>query len=151
MAHAAPASPNVTGQLTQRRTRDVFSARTHTMMRATVTVALGLLYGYWAAAVRRDAGPITGWNVLFGFVTAFVFAVLYAAVWQLGKRQGLVRELHAALWFVFTGCAVGFLVSQANATVLWSATSGVVVGAGVFVTMFYRYYTHEDAAGHRIG
>ncbi|MEU0248064.1 hypothetical protein ABZ192_27810 [Streptomyces sp. NPDC006235] len=145
MAHAAPASRKVARR---RRTPDLFSPRTHAMAKVAVPVVLGLVYGYWAAANRRDAGPITGWNLLFGFVTALVFAVLFAAVWEIAPR--LRREAHALLWFAFTGCAIGFLYSQTGGSVLKSTGMGVVVGAGVFVTMFYRYYTHEDAAGRRI-
>ncbi|GGX17646.1 hypothetical protein [Streptomyces lomondensis] len=145
MAHAAPASREVTGR---RRRPDVFSARTHAAAKVALPVVLGLVYGYWAAANRRDSGPITGWNLLFGFLTALVFAVLFAALWKVAPR--LKRELHALVWFVFTGCAVGFLVSQSDESVLESAGLGVVVGAGVLVTLFYRYYTHEDAAGHRV-
>jgi hypothetical protein len=145
MAHAATASRKVT---TRRRTPDVFSPRTHAMAKVAVPVVLGLVYGYWAAANRRDAGPITGWNLLFGFLTALVFAVLYAAVREVAPR--LRRELHALLWFAFTGCAIGFLYSQTGESVLRSTGLGLVVGAGVLVTLFYRYYTREDAAGRRV-
>jgi uncharacterized membrane protein len=145
MAHAAPTPGKVT---TRRRTPDVFSPRTHAMAKVAVPVVLGLVYGYWAAANRRDAGPITGWNLLFGFLTAVVFAVLFAAVREVAQR--LRREQHALLWFAFTGCAIGFLYSQTGGSVLKSTGMGVVVGAGVFVTVFYRYYTHEDAAGRRL-
>jgi chromate transport protein ChrA len=145
MAHAAPASRRA---ITQRRTPDVFSERTHAMAKVAVPVVLGLVYGYWAAANRRDAGPITGWNLLFGFLTALVFAVLFAAVWQLAPR--LRREQHALSWFVFTGCSIGFLYSQTGESVLKSSGVGLVVGAGVLVMLFYRYYSREDATGHRI-
>jgi hypothetical protein len=111
-------------------------------------VVLGLLYGYWAAANRRSGGPITGWNILFGFVTALVFAVLYVAVRAVAPR--LKREGHALLWAAFTGCAIGFLVNQSGSSVLYATGQGAVVGAGVFAIAFYRYYTHEDAAGHRV-
>ncbi|MFF7314480.1 hypothetical protein [Streptomyces sp. NPDC008137] len=146
MAHAAPASREVA---LRHRTPDVFSPRVHAVAKVATPVVLGLVYGYWAAANRRYGGPITGWNLLFGFVTALVFAVLFAAVWHFGRR--LRRELHAALWFAFTGCATGFLISQSGLSVLWSMWLGMAAGAGVLLTMFYRYYTHEDATGHRIG
>ncbi|OUC97036.1 hypothetical protein [Streptomyces swartbergensis] len=146
MAHAAPASRTAT---TRRRTPDVFSPRTHAMAKIAVPVVLGLVYGYWAAAIRRDAGPITGWNLLFGFLTALVFAVLYVAVRKVAPR--LRRELHALLWFAFTGCAIGFLYSQTGESVLRSTGLGLLVGAGVLVTLFYRYYTREDASGRRVG
>ncbi|MDQ0714811.1 hypothetical protein QFZ55_004263 [Streptomyces luteogriseus] len=146
MAHAAPASRRM---ITARRRPDVFGARTHTTVKVGLPVVLGLVYGYWAAGNRRDAGPITGWNLLFGFVTALVFAVLFAAVCALAPR--LRRELHALCWFVFAGGAVGFLYNQTGASVLSSSGLGLAVGAGVLAMVFYRYYTHEDAAGRRIG
>ncbi|MET9813498.1 MULTISPECIES: hypothetical protein [unclassified Streptomyces] len=145
MAHAAPASRGATRQ---RRRPDVFSARTHAAAKVALPVVLGLVYGYWAAANRRDSGPITGWNLLFGFLTALVFAVVFAALWKVAPRLG--RELRALVWFVFTGCAVGFLISQSDESVLKSAGLGAVVGAGVLATLFYRSYTHEDAAGRRV-
>ncbi|MDX3521104.1 hypothetical protein [Streptomyces scabiei] len=130
-------------------TPDVFSERTHALANRIVPVALGLVYGYWAAAMNRDAGPITGWNVLFGLVTAFVFAALHIAVLTVAPR--LRRELHAALWAAFAGCAFGFLYSQASQhSVLRSVAMSLAVAAAFFVVNFYRYYTHEDAAGHRL-
>jgi hypothetical protein len=130
-------------------TPDVFGPRTHTVARWTLAVVLGLVYGYWAAALNRDAGPITGWNVLFGLVTAFVFMVLHLAVQAVAPR--LCRELHAALWAAFTGCAFGFLYSQGGDSVLMSTVLSLIIAAAVFVTTFYRYYTHEDAEGARLG
>jgi hypothetical protein len=130
-------------------TPDVFSERTHALANRIVPVALGLVYGYWAAAMNRDGGPITGWNVLFGLVTAFVFAALHIAVLTVAPR--LRRELHAALWAAFAGCAFGFLYSQASQhSVLRSVAMSLAVAAGFLVVNFYRYYTHEDAAGHRL-
>ncbi|MFD5336373.1 hypothetical protein [Streptomyces hawaiiensis] len=145
MAHAAPASRKM---ITSRRRPDVFSARTHAATQVALPVVLGLIYGFWAAANQRHGGPITGWNLLFGFVTALVFAVLFAAVWRLAPR--LPRELHALSWFAFTGCAVGFLYSQTGASVFSSSGLGLLVGASVFAMVFYRYYSREDAAGQRI-
>ncbi|WNZ10082.1 hypothetical protein [Streptomyces sp. 11x1] len=134
---AAPASP------------DVFSERTHRLTNLILPVVLGLVYGYWAAAMNRDAGPITGWNVLFGFVAAFVFAALYIAVQTVAPR--LRREPHALLWAAFAGCAFGFLYSQATQhTVVRSTLMSLGIAAAVFAVTFYRYYTHEDATGHRL-
>ncbi|MEV7084115.1 hypothetical protein AB0N88_37120 [Streptomyces sp. NPDC093516] len=144
MAHAAPVSRRMT---TPRRRPDVFSARTHAAAALALPVVLGLVYGFWAAANRRHGGPITGWNLLFGFLTALVFAVVFAAVWRLAPR--LRRELHALAWFAFTGCAIGFLVNQSGESVLKSAGLGLAAGVGVLLTMFYRSYTREDAGGHR--
>ncbi|MBN0043429.1 hypothetical protein JS756_04800 [Streptomyces actuosus] len=130
------------------RLPDVFSPRVHTTARFGIPVALGLVYGYWAAANRRNGGPITGWNVLFGFVTTIVFIVLCIAVILFAPK--LKRELHSAVKSAFAGAAVGFLISQSGVSVLTCAGIGLALSAGIFIVFFYRYYTHEDAAGHRI-
>jgi hypothetical protein len=147
MAHAAPASGTpVSGA---RRTPDVFDVRDHTAAKWALPVVLGLVYGFWAAANNRSGGPITGWNILFGFVCAIAFAGAYIGVRTVAPR--LRRELHAALWTAFAGCAFGFLYSQTGATVLRSVFMSLAVAAGVFAATFYRYYTHEDAEGRPAG
>jgi hypothetical protein len=149
MAHAAPASGGMRRRTGRKELPDVFSERVHKIAGVTVPIVLGLVYGYWAAANRRSGGEITGWNILFGFVTAFAFMALYVAVRRLAPR--MKREMHAILWFVFAGSAFGFLYNQTDKTVLRSAIMGTVVGGVFFVVLFYRYYTHEDAQGRRIG
>ncbi|WP_217177146.1 hypothetical protein [Streptomyces sp. AC495_CC817] len=144
-----PGGPSVPGRSAAPASPDVFSERTHRLAHLILPVVLGLVYGYWAAAMNRDAGPITGWNVLFGFVTAFVFAALYIAVQTVAPR--LRREPHALLWAAFAGCAFGFLYSQAaQHTVVRSTLMSLGIAAAVFAVTFYRYYTHEDATGHRL-
>lgn len=145
MAHAAPRPRTVSGRPGTIR---VLSDRTHRVAKLAVPVALGLVYGYWAAANARYGGPITGWNLLFGFLTALVFAVLYGVLLNVAPK--LRREVHAVLWGAFSGIAVGFLVNQSHTSVLRSAALGVATAAVVFAFLFYRYYTHEDAKGHRI-
>jgi len=157
MAQAAPTSgtpvprkpsgtPRTSGAS---RTPDIFDARVHAVAKVALPVVLGLVYGFWAAAINRDAGAFTGWNVLFGFVSAIAFAAAYAGVRALAPH--MKRELHALLWTAFAGCAFGFIYSQTGASVLRSATIALAVAAGVFAVAFYRYYTHEDAEGHRVG
>ncbi|MEU3346911.1 hypothetical protein ABZ723_18345 [Streptomyces sp. NPDC006700] len=145
MAHMAPASG-----ITTRTTRppNLFSARAHAVGRLAGPLALGLVYGYWTAADRRHGGPITGWNVLFGFVTTIVFTVLLAAVLMVGPR--LRREQHAALWFAFIGAAFGFLYSQSGHAIV--SVVGLSLGIGIVAGLFcfYWFYTHEDAVGRRV-
>ncbi|MER6672249.1 hypothetical protein [Streptomyces sp. NPDC000983] len=143
MAHAAP-KPGLMARGTI--TSDIFDERTHRAARIGIPVALGLVYGYWAAANRRDGGEITGWNVLFGFVTAIAFAVLCIAVATLAPR--LKRELHSLVKSAFAGAAFGFLYSQAGASILKSVMLSLLVTAAIFAVFFYRYYTHEDAEGN---
>ncbi|CAL9520543.1 hypothetical protein SUDANB15_03818 [Streptomyces sp. enrichment culture] len=147
MAHAAP-RPQLTKSAGGRpRTPDVFSERTHKAARVVVPLLLALVFGFWAAANRRYGGPITGWNLLFGFLSALVFFALCLALQSVAPKRGPVA--HAALWAAFSGSAVGFLVRQANETLLRSAWLGLVVAAGVFVLLFYRYYARKDAARTR--
>ncbi|WAX79193.1 hypothetical protein [Streptomyces sp. KMM 9044] len=145
MAHAAPRP-----RIASRRPGGirVFGERAHARAKLAVPVAIGLVYGYWAAANRREGGPLTGWNILFGLLTALAFAVLCMALLSVAPR--LRREEHAVLWGAFCGAAVGFLVNQADTSVLRSAALGLAVAAGVFAFLFYRYYTHEDAQGRPI-
>jgi len=144
MAQAAPVSPAPKTPSTP----DVFDVRTHTVARWALPIVGGLIYGFWAAAINRDGGPITGWNVLFGFVSAIGFAVLYIGVRMLAPM--LKREQHALLWAAFAGITFGFLYSQTGTTVLRSTFMALGVAAGVFAVSFYRYYTHEDAEGHPV-
>ncbi|AKN70306.1 membrane protein [Streptomyces sp. PBH53] len=172
MAHAAPTpgglsrpgrTPEVEGRSTDvvRRPPDVFDARTHRIARVAVPVVLGLIYGYWVAANDRAGGEITGGNLLLGFVSALVFAVLCAALLMLGPR--MPRELHALLWTAFVGCAFGFLYTQSGSffatqgagqgrhdDVVRSVLMSLAASAVTFAVFFYRYYTREDAQGRRI-
>ncbi|MFI5964557.1 hypothetical protein ACIA8J_20550 [Streptomyces asoensis] len=148
MAHAAPTTGGMRTTAVRTRAPDIFSARTHRVAQWTTAVVLGLVYGYWTAANNRSGGPVTGWNLLLGFVSAIVFAALYLGIHAMAPRMR--RELHAVLWAAFAGCAFGFMYSQTDASVLRSIGMSLIVAGGFFVALFYRYYTHEDAAGHRI-
>ncbi|MBC7274132.1 MAG: hypothetical protein H5T76_36425 [Streptomyces sp.] len=149
MAHAAPTPRRLTAgdRATSTALPDVFSTRTHMIVRWTLTIASGLIVGYWAAANRRSGGPVTGWNLLFGFTTTVAFIVLCAAVLFVTARMR--REVHALTWAVFLGGTFGFVYAQTDKTALRSAVMAAAIGAVVFVVLFYRYYTHEDAEGHR--
>jgi hypothetical protein len=119
----------------------VFDERTHRMARLVVPLVLGLVYGYWAASNRRAGGEITGWNILFGFVTAIVFMVALAATMRLATR--LTGVLHAVLWFVFTGVAFGFLYSQSGNSILRSVFASLGIGALVLAGLLYHYSTQR--------
>lgn len=126
---------------------DVFGPRVHRAVRWALPLALGLVYGYWAAANRRGGGPVTGWNILFGFVTALVFMALYVAVRALAPR--LSTGPHALLWGLFAGAALGFLVSQSDGTWLYSTGLGLLTTVTLTATLYYRLTMHEDAEAAR--
>jgi hypothetical protein len=158
MAQAAPTPGGMTGRAGRATGSggftgpsglpDIFDTRVHRVAKVAIPVVLGLVYGYWAAANRRGGGPITGWNILFGFVTALAFIVLCLAVARFAPL--LKRELHSLVKSGFAGAALGFLYSQTGESVLRSAAVGIATTAGVFLVFFYRYYTREDGAGNRI-
>lgn len=158
MAHAAPAPSGLprrgpapeteAGAPGRGPTPDVFDARTHRIARVAVPLGLGLVYGDWVAANNRFGGPITGWNLLLGFMSALVFAVLCTTLLALGPR--MMREVHALLWTAFVGCAFGFLYVQSTASIWTAVLISLLIAACTFAVFFYRYYTREDAFGRRI-
>ncbi|MGH4035103.1 hypothetical protein ACQB60_39995 [Actinomycetota bacterium Odt1-20B] len=129
MAHAAPTAPASSGPLSR------------TSGLALAAVLLGAVYGIWASGIHRDAGPITGMNVLFGFVTGIAFAAIWYGLRAVSPR--LPRELRAVSWTVFTGLSFGFLYSLTGATVLRSTIMALAVAVPVGLALFYRYYTTE--------
>ncbi|WP_112466993.1 hypothetical protein [Streptomyces triticisoli] len=150
MAHPVSVYERTTPDTTRGSTRrpDLFSPRAHAIGRWAVPFALGLIYGFWAAEIRRAGGPVTTGNLVFAAVTVIVFTVVLAGVLTLGRRLG--RELHAALWFAFIGVAFGFLYSQSGEPILLSVGLSLLFAVGAGVTTFYWFYTHEDARGNRI-
>lgn len=127
---------------------DVFGPGVHRLVVWGTPVVLGLIYGFWAAANRRHGGPITGMNLLFGWITALVFAILFALVRKLSVKMR--REQHSIMRAAFWGAAVGFLLIQSGGSVWRAVVYGLIIFACAFAATFYYWYTHEDAAGHRL-
>jgi hypothetical protein len=102
-------------------------------------LGVGLIYGYWASANVRDGGPITGWNVFYGFMTVLAFTLALMAVRAVAPR--LPRGIRALTWAAFAGMALGFLISTAGTGVRRSAALGLALAVGVVVSLHYRYQT----------
>ncbi|MER5809693.1 hypothetical protein ABT143_16100 [Streptomyces sp. NPDC002033] len=136
MAHAAPTAP--------RRHRPMTSAADmdHTARNAlTRALLMGLVYGVWAAFIKRQTGPVDAGNVFYGILCGVLFAAIMFALNRVGPS--LPRELHAAAYGVFLGVAAGYLHSLTNQSVLRACGVGLAVGAGCAIIAFYRYYTRE--------
>ncbi|CAL9468185.1 hypothetical protein SUDANB58_02797 [Streptomyces sp. enrichment culture] len=152
MAHTAPASGGRSGRgdapgRAPGRAPDVFGEGVHTAAKWAVPVVLGLIYGCWVATNRRFGGPVTAWNLLFGLLSALAFMALYTAARVVAQRRN--PEARAVTWGAFAGIAVGFLYSQSvTATVLGSAGTGLAVGVGLSLALFYRYHTREVTKRH---
>lgn len=137
MAHAAPTAPR------RYHYRPSAAATDHTARNALVRALLaGLVYGVWAAFIKRQMGPVDAGNVFYGILCGALFAGIMFALHQVGPR--LMREVHATAYGAFTGIAAGYLHSLTNSSVLKSTVVGLFVGIGVGATAFYRYYTRED-------
>ncbi|MER6251653.1 hypothetical protein ABT224_09795 [Streptomyces sp. NPDC001584] len=135
MAHAAPTAFG--------RQKRQTASRTHLHKSAFVgPLLLGLVYGVWAAFMKRQMGPVDAGNVFYGILCGVLFAGIMFALARIGPR--LKREVHAAAYGAFGGIAVGYLHSLTDQSILKSTVVGLAVAAGVGAIAFYRYYTHED-------
>ncbi|WP_299529865.1 hypothetical protein [uncultured Streptomyces sp.] len=117
-------------------------ARRHTALAWALPLVLGVIYGFYAAFIRRDGGPITGGQVVLGLVAGAAMAALCFALGRV--HHSLPREMRAAAYGALTACAIGFLVSLTDTTVLRSSVLGLIVGIPVAVACFYLFYTHEE-------
>lgn len=145
-SHGTSSPGTGTGGRGTRGTPDVFGPRAHLMARWALPLAIGLVYGYWAASIHRRGGPVTGRNLLFGFLTVLAFLVLWAVVRAVADR--LPREGHAVLWGAFAGSALGFLYAGSGVAMFTCVVVSLLLAAAVFATLFYRCCTHEDARSH---
>ncbi|CAO0829495.1 hypothetical protein SMICM17S_03564 [Streptomyces microflavus] len=115
--------------------------RSLTPLAVALPLALGIIYGFYAAFIRRDGGPSTGGQVVLGLVSG---AALAALCFALGRIQrSLPHGLRAVAYGALTACAIGFLVSLTDTGVVRSTVLGLVVGVGVFLTTFYFFYSRE--------
>ncbi|MFJ8566248.1 MULTISPECIES: hypothetical protein [unclassified Streptomyces] len=134
MAHAAPSAYG-----RHRQSADM----THLSKGAYARpLLLGLVYGVWAAFMKRQMGPVDAGNVFYGILCGVLFAGIMFTLARIGPR--LKREVHAAAYGAFGGIAVGYLHSLTDQSILKSVVVGLAVAAGVGAIAFYRYYTHED-------
>ncbi|MFE2017812.1 hypothetical protein ACFW9O_07115 [Streptomyces sp. NPDC059499] len=128
---------------TRRRTHARTPARrTHSALAWALPLTLGVILGFWAFFIRRDGGATTDGQIWLGVVSGVAFAALCFVLGRVGPA--LPRELRAAAYGALTGIAIGFLYSLNGNSVFSSSVLGLVVGAGMFCSAFYIYYTRED-------
>lgn len=125
----------------RKRARAHARPRSLTPYAVAVPLALGIIYGFYAAFIRRDGGPSTGGQVVLGLVSGAAVAVLCFALGRI--QRSLPHGVRALAYGALTACAVGFLVSLTDTGVLRSTVLGLVVGVGVFLSTFYFFYSRE--------
>ncbi|MFE2290836.1 hypothetical protein [Streptomyces sp. NPDC059452] len=115
--------------------------RRHTPLAWALPLVLGVIYGFYAAFIRRDGGPSTGGQVVLGLVSGAALAALCFALGRIQRE--LPHGLRATAYGALTACAIGFLVSLTDTSVLRSTALGLAVGVGVFLATFYLVYSRE--------
>ncbi|MGW6688606.1 hypothetical protein [Streptomyces sp. NPDC054961] len=135
MAHAAPTAPG-------RHRQPAAGATTHLTMALAGPLLAGLVYGVYAAFMKRQTGPVDAGNVFYGILCGAIFAACLFALARFGPR--LKRELHAAAYGAFAGISFGYLYSLSGESIFKSSGLSLLIGAGVGLAAFYRYYTRED-------
>ncbi|MFJ4962388.1 hypothetical protein EES43_13670 [Streptomyces sp. ADI96-02] len=115
--------------------------RHHTVLAWAVPLVLGVIYGFYAAFLRRDGGPGTMDQLVLGLVSGAALALLCLALAQV--QGALTHGPRALAYGVLTAASIGFLVSLTDTSVLRSTVLGLVVGVGTFVTCFYFLYSRE--------
>jgi peptidoglycan/LPS O-acetylase OafA/YrhL len=128
------------------RTPDIFGETAHRIARWTLPVVLGLVYGDWVAVNRRHGGPITSSDLALGVGSTLAFAAIGIAVVQMTRRlRRDLHALHALVRAAFAGVALGFLYSQTGDGMRSVVVTSLATTAVVFLMLFYRYYTGDDA------
>lgn len=136
MAHAAPTAH-------RRHRQPAAGATTHVSKSALAgPLLMGLVYGVYAAFMNRQMGPVDAGNVFYGILCGAIFAACMFALARIGPR--LRREVHAAAYGAFAGIAFGYLYSLSGESIFKSTGLSLLIGGGVAVAAFYRYYTRED-------
>ncbi|MFB6521907.1 hypothetical protein [Streptomyces sp. NPDC056401] len=137
MAHAAPTAPRGHRQ-------QASGTAAHTSRAALARpLLMGLVYGVYAAFMKRQMGPVDAGNVFYGILCGAIFAACLVALARIGPR--LAQEPHAAAYGIFAGIAFGYLYSLGGESILKSSGLGLLVGAGVGVAAFYRYHSRSTA------
>ncbi|MFF2651411.1 hypothetical protein [Streptomyces sp. NPDC058045] len=136
MAHAAPA-PRTRRPHTAGGTRPGPAA-------VLLPFLIGVSYGFWTAAVERDAHAITTANWVLGLVSGIALAVLLFALHLVSPR--LHSGPRALAWASLAGIAMGWIHSLSNTSLLWNVLLSLIVAFGVYVAVYYHsYMTTADA------
>ncbi|MER5731031.1 hypothetical protein ABT084_22355 [Streptomyces sp. NPDC002138] len=131
MAHAAPTA----------RARYAADLKHSGRLALAGPLILGLVYGVYAAFMKRQMGPVDAGNVFYGILCGVLFAACLFALARVGPR--LPQEVRAAAYGIFTGIALGYLYSLSGQSVLMSSGIALAAAAGVAVGAFYRYHARE--------
>lgn len=104
-----------------------------------VPAAIALAYCLYAAFVAGGNGHSTGRTWLIALVSAGILAVVCFAVgrWQTGRQPESVGTVYGVVF----GCAMGYLLSLNEWSILKASLVGLALAASMGVCAFYVLHT----------
>ncbi|MFJ2646169.1 hypothetical protein ACIO1C_05485 [Streptomyces sp. NPDC087420] len=101
----------------------------------------GAAYGIYAQFIARSGGAANFGQLALALASGLVLTGL---IYGLVRVQHLlIRELRAGAWGVLVGCAIGFLYSLTQHSVLLSSGIGLTFGVSTTLVTFYLFYMRE--------
>ncbi|MDX6351290.1 MAG: hypothetical protein QOF84_6080 [Streptomyces sp.] len=104
-------------------------------------VALGVVFGGYAAWIANSNGSSTTRTTLIAVVGTVALALVCYVVGRVGPA--VARELRSALYGIVFGCAMGYLLSLSGYSLLRASLVGLALGASMTAASFYWFYEHE--------
>ncbi len=106
-----------------------------------IPVTLAVSYCLYTAFVAGDNGWSTGLTWLIALVSAGILGVLCFVVgrWQSGREPESVATVYAVIF----GCAMGYLLSLADWSILKASLVGFSLALSMGVCVFYISHTHR--------
>lgn len=104
-------------------------------------MTIAVVYCLYTAFIAGDNHWSTGLTWLIALVSAAALGVLCYAVgrWQRGRQPETIGTAYAVVF----GCAMGYLLSLNDWSVLKSSLAGAVLAAAMGVSAFYIAHTHN--------
>jgi hypothetical protein len=109
-----------------------------------IPLLLGLTYGIYTTFMARGTtpDPLSWSNVGFGVLCG---AIVAAVAFLVGRAtKGRSPGIRAISFTVPFAAAMGFLYSLGGGSILSSVIMGLVLGAGMFVSVYYAFYSHSE-------
>ncbi len=106
-----------------------------------IPVVLAIAYCLYAAFMAGDNGWSTGLTWLIALVSGAVLGLVCFVVgrWQAGRQSESVATVYAVVF----GCAMGYLLSLSDWSILKASLVGFALALSMGVSVFYISHTHR--------